>query len=443
MASRSTTPGAGPQFDRRLLWAVRIATLVCLLSLLPHALPDLPLLVGHLFILWRLRTAPDKVGLWVAKGMGALVFVLTATLLVWPRSEPGYYPLSMAQDVLVGLAHAAQIVTAMRAEPPPLTLSPLVERRWLEAVRAAALLSLLLVVPVFMSAGWGFGYAVLIGWALLLAPAAVLALLYAFTLWWFPGRRLQNGLVLATVTGAAGGLFGLICLSFALRVSSLALVVSGVFLLTNVMLVAAAIKGYWTGRRAEGERPSLLGASVASVVAFGPLIIYVLVFLFLVRPQQEWERQMEQAYEDSRGPLGALYQLERINRAARTHAERYHNGYPPSLGAFGPPPGGGGSNCDHAGRFFSDEAVMTSEFSFEYRRYKFDYRPGPGIPRSVRGCTPGVQSYTLSARRLPYSSSSWITHRKVTGESFFTDETGVIHSTEEDRPATAQDPPLP
>ncbi|MBI4467474.1 MAG: hypothetical protein HY656_08640 [Acidobacteria bacterium] len=313
-------------------------------------------------------------------------------------------------------------------------------------MRITALVSLLLLGPVFVVAGFGFGYAVYVAWALLLAPAAVLALLYIFTLWRFPGKTLKNGLALATVTGAVGVLFGLLCFSLTLLVPILwfGVYLAGVFLLTNALLVLAAVRTYWTGRRQGGERPSLLWASVAGGACLGPIVLFALFELLVAQPYREFERLAEQSFENSRGPLGARNQLERINTAARTYAERYHNGYPPTLTAFGPPPDGGGPNCNHSDSLIllSDKAVMTSEFTFEHRGYRFEYRPGARLPRSAPGCTPGVQGYSLSARPLPYSSSSWITHRKVTGESFFTDETGVIHHTEEDRAATAADPPL-
>ena len=55
--------------------------------------------------------------------------------------------------------------------------------------------------------------------------------------------------------------------------------------------------------------------------------------------------------------------------------------------------------------------------------------------RADKGCAvPGVKSYTLTARPLVY-------YRTGT-RSFFTDETGVIRMTAEDRAATADDPPL-
>lgn len=323
---------------------------------------------------------------------------------------------------------------------PPENPSTTVGRRWLWAVRLAALACLLLLVPVIVSASFGgFGYAFLVGLAVLLVPAAVTALLYVFTLWRFPGKTLRNGLALATVTGVLGVLFGLFCLSLVLRVWTTAVYIMGAFLLTNVILVATAIKVYWGGRRPEGERPSRLGATVAAGACLGPIVLFALLELFVAQPYHEYERLAEQAVGDARW---ARYEVKRVNTAARNHVERYHNGYPPSLSAFGPPLSGGGSNCNHAGFLLQEDAVVTGEFTFEWKRYKFEYRAGAPVLRPIPGCNPGVQSYTLTARPLPYVSSSWITHRKVVGESFFTDETGVIRYTDEDRLATAQDSPL-
>lgn len=66
--------------------------------------------------------------------------------------------------------------------------------------------------------------------------------------------------------------------------------------------------------------------------------------------------------------------------------------------------------------------------------YVFQFTPGPAVKNPRPGCPPGLESYAVTARPGKY---------EITGSrNYFTDETGVIRSTDEDRPATAQDPPV-
>ena len=59
--------------------------------------------------------------------------------------------------------------------------------------------------------------------------------------------------------------------------------------------------------------------------------------------------------------------------------------------------------------------------------YRFTYTPGPGQYGSIR-------TYAIVAQPLEYGVSGI--------RSFFTDQTAIIHATSENRPASANDPPL-
>ena len=60
--------------------------------------------------------------------------------------------------------------------------------------------------------------------------------------------------------------------------------------------------------------------------------------------------------------------------------------------------------------------------------YKITYTPGP------KDAARQIKTYTIIARPLEYG--------KTGKNSYFTDESVVIHQTSEDRPATAKDPPI-
>ncbi|MBI4467475.1 MAG: hypothetical protein HY656_08645 [Acidobacteria bacterium] len=125
----------------------------------------------------------------------------------------------------------------------------------------------------------------------------------------------------------------------------------------------------------------------------------------------------------------AVGTLRTINTSAVVYEDTYKTGYPPSLKSVGPPEPGGSAGCNQAD--FIDAVVVSGEKS----GYRFEYRAGPRVEKAGEGCTvPGGQSYQVTARPLKY--------RRTGIRSFFTDGTGVIRGTTEDRAATAQDPPL-
>jgi len=115
-----------------------------------------------------------------------------------------------------------------------------------------------------------------------------------------------------------------------------------------------------------------------------------------------------------------VLRVRTINTACITYQATYDR-YPETLGQLGPSPGGGGSySAEHAG--FIDEVFASGKVG----GYTFSYCP---TKRDRRG---RVVGYAVTATRDPVST--WAIR------NYFTDESGVIRSTLENRPATSGDP---
>jgi hypothetical protein len=117
----------------------------------------------------------------------------------------------------------------------------------------------------------------------------------------------------------------------------------------------------------------------------------------------------------------AVGSLRTINTAEMTYSSTYTRGFSSSLTALAP---GAGENptADAAGLI---DSVLASSVK---TRYRFTYRPAPP------DATGKIRHYTVVARPLKYQG--------VSENSYFTDETGIIRSTTEDRDATASDPSI-
>ncbi len=156
--------------------------------------------------------------------------------------------------------------------------------------------------------------------------------------------------------------------------------------------------------------------SVAKAVLNANLASYAL--LLLVTWSVGWNASRPD-YSLSWGP--ALRSVRDIDTAEITYASTYGHGYSPTLAALGPPPRGETPSEAHAGLI--DHELATGKSI----GYTFTYTPGP---RDAKG---EIQTYTLTASPLKYEESR---------RSFFSDHTGVIRETSEDRPATANDTPV-
>lgn len=187
------------------------------------------------------------------------------------------------------------------------------------------------------------------------------------------------------------------------------------FFLIHATLAVCAYKAYNAFYPEAGPRPR------AKRLVY-PLVAAVLLLVALAQIIPHWTDE-HPPYESM-----AVGGLRTINTAAITYFTTYENGFPPSLAAMGSPPSGTEYDCRAAG--LVDEVLASGQKS----SYVFTYTPGPRVDKPAPGCPPGVKSYTATARPLKYGQ---------TGQrSFYTDDSGVIRSTLEDRPATANDPPL-
>ncbi len=152
----------------------------------------------------------------------------------------------------------------------------------------------------------------------------------------------------------------------------------------------------------EGEAPqtrslgkTLLRWGVLLAVLLGAIWIFLL-FIVAPRPGNSPER----------AEARALQALEQTRGALAAYASAQGGAYPASLEALG-------------------NAARQAAQSAQSEGYQLQYTAGlPGSDGVVR-------SFSLVARAGNYGY-----------RSFYTDETGVVRTTREDRAATSQDPPL-
>ncbi len=127
----------------------------------------------------------------------------------------------------------------------------------------------------------------------------------------------------------------------------------------------------------------------------------------------------EEAGDTAANQARAVGALRTVNTAAVTYASTYNVGYPKSLAVMGV--GEGAATQDHAGLI--DKTLASGKKS----GYTITYRPGP--------VTNGrIDTYTVVARPVQYG--------KTGTRNFFTDQSGVIRVTDQDREPTVNDPPI-
>lgn len=119
----------------------------------------------------------------------------------------------------------------------------------------------------------------------------------------------------------------------------------------------------------------------------------------------------------------AIGSLRTINTSEISYASTYNQGYSPDLVSLGPTSGTPSTSTAN----LIDEVLAGGRKS----GYTFTYTAGR---RDANG---RIISYTVIARPTIYDAENPV-HRT----SFFTDETGVIRSTDENRSPTVQDRPL-
>jgi hypothetical protein len=121
--------------------------------------------------------------------------------------------------------------------------------------------------------------------------------------------------------------------------------------------------------------------------------------------------------------------LSAFHRHLQTYASQYHLGFPTNLKVLGQPPSWASRDAEHAGlvndKFpgneFADDGSCISQGS-----YRIIYQPGA---LSENG---KITGYLLSARPLEFGNTG--------KRSFVVDESGKVHSTDENRGAGLSDP---
>ncbi len=153
------------------------------------------------------------------------------------------------------------------------------------------------------------------------------------------------------------------------------------------------------------------------VRAFGALIGVV----FAAGMLQPSFAAAQKASEEEPSEAHAVGALRTINTAAVTYASTYKKGFSPTLAAMGMKPNQKEPSETAAGLI--DERLTVGKLG----GYIFTYKAGK---RDKDG---RINAYTVSAR-----PTKW----RMGLSSFFSDQTGLIRSTAENRAATAKDPPV-
>jgi hypothetical protein len=113
--------------------------------------------------------------------------------------------------------------------------------------------------------------------------------------------------------------------------------------------------------------------------------------------------------------------LRSINTAETYYSKHYPAGFSPTLTALGVPENGAQPSASTAG------LLDNSLTSGTRGGFVFTYTAG------AKDSSGKITSYTVTARPVTWAKGDW---------SFFTDETGVIRWTDENRAPKATDPPL-
>lgn len=192
------------------------------------------------------------------------------------------------------------------------------------------------------------------------------------------------------------------------------------FLLALPLSLAAAGLGFVALFRIS-RIPHLHGTEEATggwKKGLGGLLLWIL--LLVLSPASKLPPCGERPYRNDPSAVGSLRTL---NTACVTYATNNPQaGFPRALRQLGMPPSGEKEGPEYAGLI--DNALASGRKS----GYDFTYTPGKPDAKGV------ITTYAASARQVVFGKSGY--------RNYFTDETGVIRATAEDRDATPQDPPL-
>jgi type IV pilus assembly protein PilA len=392
--------------------------------------PIAPLLLANAVILWGLReNPPGKGALALMLGMSILPTALVALSAVLAFEEAARkvkaYP---TEYLLQGLAVLLiPIVVATCAGKALVKL-----RRgqnavpWIWGVCGGAAASVVILArPLWweVQAVWVHQYQTNL---LTLISLAAMVLVNAAVLW---GLRHATETVgrdqmtaLRAALGAAVGMFvyGVMTASEILSSSSASganttaagtwsLLLLALLLVLPVVSTAVAIRVYYLMKPEPDDKRTLAKGFA------GAIFCLILTAMFMPNLIDGHRR-------GSRNEASAVGSLRTISTVEVTYASTHGKGFSATLAALGPPAKGVAASA--AAADLIDSVLASGQKS----GYILEYTAG--APESDGR----ILHYTVSARPATVG---------VTGvRSFFTDESGVIRSTSEDRAANAKDPPL-
>lgn len=154
---------------------------------------------------------------------------------------------------------------------------------------------------------------------------------------------------------------------------------------------------------------------IKTTLVISALTFFVLVLTMGLKGQKASGRSSK---EDQDSAVGSL---RSINTAEVYYAKEYGKGYSPTLAALGVPPAGVKPSASAA------NLLDNSLTGGKRRNYVFSYKAGKPDASGK------INTYAVSARPSKWQKGFW---------SFFTDDTGIIRGTDENRAARASDPPL-
>lgn len=305
----------------------------------------------------------------------------------------------------------------MTNETPPeaAPVPPVANRRWLRAVRVLSFPTVLIPGALVLVSAIGF-------FPFGLIPAAGFVwVVYSLE------RKLReadpkHGLALAVWVGAATLLFVVGLAAVPTEGFQFwdwkAIAVLGGVALVPISLVASAIHTLRTSAQEPGHSRVLLGGLFQGIIYLVAALIPAAIALPGLMRSRVGANQ-----------ASAVGSLRTINTSMVTYESTYHNGFASTLKTLGPALKGTSSpSCSAADLL--DEVLASGQKS----GYVFEFTPGPRVQNPLPGCPAGVKSYTVTARPSKLNETGVV--------SYFTDDTGVIRWTHEDRAATVKDPPL-
>ncbi len=299
------------------------------------------------------------------------------------------------------------------AAQPPLP-EPALNRRALWQVRIAAMVTLALMAAAvawdssglaFFLAPLGFPYLVMLGrlmprsqrkkgLALAISMGAVMLVIAVFVL-------------LGALGGSAQGSYRRMV--WAASVGGAALMVAA-----QLAMIIGAVQTYNSLPREPLDGRTLRQSAMTTGVLF---FVYLVIAAMAIPGTV---RSRTSANESS--TVGALRTL---NTSAMTYAESYpKTGFPEKVSALGPP--APGSQAGRASADLLDARSACADPSCLRFGYRFTY--------TLTAKGPPGTAYTYVARPVEYGRTGY--------RSFFTDQSGVIRSTGDERAASAADPPL-